>query len=52
MTISTSQTAILEEAQLTAARIFDLIAAELTLVEREFERQASSNIQVIADIGD
>ena len=52
MTTATSQTAILEEAQLTAARIFDLIAAELTLVEREFERQASSNIQVIAYIGD
>src|SRR5437016_8424403 len=52
MTTATTQTAILEEAQLTAARIFDLIAAELTLVEDEFERQASSNIQVIAYIGD
>src|SRR5256714_3475784 len=49
---ATSQTAILEEAQLTAARIFDLISPELLLVEREFERQASSNIQVIAYIGD
>src|SRR5213082_3467996 len=49
---ATSQTAILEEAQLTAARIFDLIAPQLLLVEREFERQASSNIQVIAYIGD
>jgi len=49
---ATTQTAIVEEAQLTAARIFDLIAAELTLVEDEFERQASSNIQVIAYIGD
>jgi octaprenyl-diphosphate synthase len=49
---ATTQTAILEEAQLTAARIFDLIAPELRLVEQEFERQASSNIQVIAYIGD
>src|SRR5438309_8890644 len=49
---ATSQPAILDEAQLTAARIFDLIAAELSLVEQEFERQASSNIQVIAYIGD
>lgn len=47
-----SQTAILEEAQATAARIFDLIAPELLLVEQEFDRQASSNIQVIACIGD
>jgi octaprenyl-diphosphate synthase len=46
------QTAILEEAQLTAKRIFDLIAPELALVEQEFERQARSNIQVIAYIGD
>src|SRR2546427_8169772 len=49
---ATGQTAILDEAQLTARRIFDLIAAELALVEQEFERQASSNIQVIAYIGD
>src|SRR5947199_6982664 len=46
------QTAVLDEAQANAARIFDLIAAELALVEQEFERQASSNIQVIAYIGD
>jgi octaprenyl-diphosphate synthase len=46
------QTAILEEAQLTAKRIFDLVAPELALVEQEFERQARSNIQVIAYIGD
>src|SRR5947207_5941836 len=49
---ATTQSATLEDVQLTAARIFDLIAPELMLVEQEFERQASSNIQVIAYIGD
>src|SRR6266705_2816529 len=49
---ATGQTAILEEAQLTAKRIFDLVSPELALVEEEFERQARSNIQVIAYIGD
>src|SRR5436305_3554000 len=46
------QTAILDEAQLSAKRIFDAISTELLLVEAEFERQARSNIQVIAYIGD
>src|SRR5712691_13030768 len=46
------QTAILEDVQLTAKHIFDLISPELQLVEEEFERQARSNIQVIAYIGD
>ena len=46
------QTAILEDVQLSAKRIFDSIAPELKLVEEEFERQARSNIQVIAYIGD
>src|SRR5216110_2348675 len=46
------QTAYAEEVELTARRIFDLIAPELRLVEEEFERQARSNIQVIAYIGD
>src|SRR5260370_22947623 len=46
------QTAILEEVQLSAKRIFDLISPELALVETEFERQARSNIQVIAYMGD
>jgi octaprenyl-diphosphate synthase len=36
----------------TARRIFSLIKNELTLVEAEFERQASSNIQVIGYLGD
>ena len=35
-----------------AARIFELITNELNLVENEFERQASSNIQVINYLGE
>jgi octaprenyl-diphosphate synthase len=46
------QTALLEDTHLTAGRIFAPISAELQLVEEEFERQARSNIQVIAYIGD
>src|SRR5882762_11256716 len=46
------QTAILDEAQLSAKRIFGAISTELLLVEAEFERQARSNIQVIAYLGD
>ncbi|MBV9209008.1 MAG: polyprenyl synthetase family protein [Acidobacteria bacterium] len=45
-------TAAIEDPQISARRIFSLIAAELGLVEAEFERQARSNIQVIAYIGD
>ena len=52
MTTATTQTATLDEVQLTAKRIFDLISPELALVETEFERQARSNIQVIAYIGE
>ncbi len=40
------------EPKLAAKRIFSLISAELALVEQEFERKASSNVQVIAYIGD
>ena len=47
-----SQSALLDDVQLTAKRIFDLISPELELVEEEFEQQARSNIQVIAYIGD
>jgi octaprenyl-diphosphate synthase len=47
-----SQSALLDDVQLTAKRIFDLVSPELQLVEEEFERQARSNIQVIAYIGD
>ena len=46
------QTAILDESQAQAKRIFDLIVPELLLVEQEFERQAQSNVQVIAYIGE
>jgi octaprenyl-diphosphate synthase len=42
----------LEEPQIAARRIFNLIAAELIEVEAEFERQAQSNIQVIAYLGE
>src|ERR671939_1140008 len=42
----------LEEPQVTARRIFSLISSEMMEVEAEFERQARSNIQVIAYIGD
>jgi len=35
-----------------AKKIFSLIKTEMVLVEREFERQASSNIQVINYLGD
>ena len=47
-----SQPEAIEEPQILARRIFSLIAPELILVEEEFERQARSNIQVIAYIGD
>ncbi|HEX8071437.1 MAG TPA: polyprenyl synthetase family protein [Pyrinomonadaceae bacterium] len=50
--MNTAHLATLEAPQLTAARIFNLIAPELRLVEAEFERQARSNIQVIAYLGD
>jgi len=46
------QSAVLDDVQLTAKRIFDSISAELMLVEEEFERQARSNIQVIAYLGE
>jgi len=51
MTLS-SHTAAVEAPQVAATRIFSLIASELALVEEEFERQARSNIEVIAYIGD
>jgi octaprenyl-diphosphate synthase len=46
------QSAVLDDVRLSAKRIFDLVSPELELVEEEFERQARSNIQVIAYIGD
>jgi octaprenyl-diphosphate synthase len=47
-----SHTAAVDDPQVSARRIFNLIAAELSQVEIEFERQARSNIQVIAYLGD
>ncbi len=41
-----------QDAHLASKRIFDLIRAELSLVEEEYERQASSNIQVIDYLGE
>lgn len=38
--------------RLAARRIFNLIEPEMTAVEAEFERQAGSNVQVIAYLGD
>jgi len=38
--------------QIAAQKIFNLIKPEMALVEQEFERQASSNIQVINFLGD
>jgi octaprenyl-diphosphate synthase len=49
---ATEQSAVLEEARLSAKRIFSLIEADLAQVESEFERQAQSNVQVIAYLGD
>ena len=47
-----SETLALDDAKLAAKRIFSLIASELGQVEVEFERQAQSNVQVIAFLGD
>jgi octaprenyl-diphosphate synthase len=51
MTLS-AHTMTLEEAKISARRIFSIIAAELDQVEAEFERQAKSNVQVISYLGD
>ncbi len=52
MTLSGQTLALDEEARISARRIFSLIANELQQVEIEFERQARSNVQVIAYLGD
>lgn len=49
---ATEHSAVLDDVTLTAKRIFSLIAAELVQVEAEFERQARSNVQVIAYLGE
>ena len=46
------QSAVVEDPQVAARRIFNLIATELAQVESEFERQAQSNVQVIAYLGE
>jgi octaprenyl-diphosphate synthase len=46
------QSALLDDVELTARRIFSLIADDLAQVEAEFERQARSNVQVIAYLGE
>jgi len=48
----TDSSATIEDVNLTAKRIFSRIAAELGQVELEFERQARSNVQVIAYLAD
>jgi octaprenyl-diphosphate synthase len=52
MTLSGNTLTLNEEARISARRIFSLIANELQQVEIEFERQARSNVQVIAYLGD
>src|SRR5918994_1494945 len=47
-----SEILALDDAKVAAKRIFSLIAAELGQVELEFERQAQSNVEVIAFLGD
>jgi octaprenyl-diphosphate synthase len=52
MTISGQTLTLDAEATLSARRIFSVIANELQQVEIEFERQARSNVQVIAYLGE
>jgi len=52
MTITSNTLTLDEEAIVSARRIFSVIANELQQVEIEFERQARSNVQVIAYLGE
>ncbi len=52
MTMSGHSLALEAEAKISTRRIFSLISNELHQVEAEFERQARSNIQVIAYLGE
>ena len=52
MTISSNTLTIDAQVTLSARRIFSVIANELQQVEIEFERQARSNVQVIAYLGE
>ena len=52
MTISSNTLTLDAQVTLSARRIFSVIANELQQVEIEFERQARSNVQVIAYLGE
>lgn len=52
MTLSGHTLTLEEEAKISAIRIFSRISNELQQVEIEFERQARSNVQVIAYLGE
>ena len=52
MTMSGNIITLDQEAQISARRIFSLIANDLAQVELEFERQARSNVQVIDYLGE
>src|SRR3954469_3576098 len=52
MTTSGHTIALDEEARISARRIFSIVANELMQVELEFERQARSNVQAIAYLGE
>jgi octaprenyl-diphosphate synthase len=52
MTTSGNIITLDQEAQISARRIFSLIANDLAQVELEFERQARSNVQVIDYLGE
>ena len=52
MSISGNIITLDEEAQISARRIFTIIANDLAQVELEFERQARSNVQVIDYLGE
>ncbi|MCM3872424.1 MAG: polyprenyl synthetase family protein [Pyrinomonadaceae bacterium] len=47
-----SEILAVDDVKIAAKRVFSLIASELGQVELEFERQAQSNVQVIAFLGD
>ena len=52
MTSSSNIITLDQEAQISARRIFSIIANDLAQVELEFERQARSNVQVIDYLGE
>lgn len=49
---TSNYSAAIQDSQQSARKVFSLISSELMLVEEEFERQARSNIQVIAYMGE